>query len=1162
MAPATVESPKMSGLSINSSPMYSPFYISELLSTADVFYPPPLDISGDNEDLIDYDMQHINHDTAIVRGKNSCTSCNRVIHLYLISAQYRKKCGSKSYCTGGDKKKDEATSYDKIFTDFKEETSTLEKQLTEEMERFKAEQRSNATRNKRSYWKSIMTRYSDLAWTVLGVGTFALMFKSFVSTKKHKSLVHQVEIRYNITKEEWYGTTHCDKREDLPLPATTNHLPTIMDKRMSSKPTNGLFVKFLVTQLDTTTFKPAITFKWVPKGKQDARDDADDLKIQQFCYPESNAVMDTLLNSITTQEIAHFSFVLTNSLGGKTYAYCKLIEQKYERKLKYSINSLLLSLLTYPISQTALSTEIKASANSSHTENYDFLYTQPASIFEHISYDSIARMRPEHLMKLFEALLCESRVILCSSIGILESSLKSFYQQPTEEVYLYNLDKAEFMIDPGFKSLLPVHISTYLEGSLKKILRSDQFTDNNSFDVAIRKPFYSVLYHLFQNYPSFMVRNGASFVFNKDQLIESNSGSTKKLLETLVCSQMIEMFFNEKEAEFTASDDLNCSFLADARLVVDKIPMISSKRQSVYDCPICMESTTSRPSVIYQDNTLHQDCFRCKTCSTGLKGLEQEKIIVKRKDGERIQIYCADCRGNSFFTKLKTTSTQSKQKFYNLFNKNDEQVVQPGGSASMLSVSPQKASVIGQPQLIHNPNLAGHANPTYPVFPVKNEIQNFRFKRPPPKDGLGQKSISLGKFQVVNGGGGQGGTLPLPINGQRQPQAMTLRRQQLVDRNKPPLPPTAGEKAVRIVEQMKQRNIHIPNVHDQVLADFSVHDGHHQQHNDQDDTSSSSASSTPSNTPPKSIPLVSQESRAAQFAKALPEPPGGSSASSPPQSSPFPESRKPLSRPLSSPKRAIIVSNPAGAHLPPLPRIPKGGRPLPVPPAAERDAPPLLMSLSSGRTSPLTITTNSGSDRTSPPTVMSSSSSSRTVSPVSFTTPSVTAVPIRRQPAQQFGLLAPPTNVPTNNYYSNSRSQVPTTSRVISPRKAPVPKQQQARTPENALSPRRLNKTCHRCKLELTCTIQLMMANGKYYHVDCFVCAKCQRPLQQGEYYFYADSVYHISCASEVVPSCAKCNNKIHGKAITSDDPTKMMVNQYHEHCFTAKPTLTNGIPS
>ncbi|EFA77484.1 hypothetical protein PPL_12086 [Heterostelium album PN500] len=110
----TPESPQIGSLTINSSPIFSPFYISEFLSK-EVFYPPPLDISGDmtmdeddatvpqspNSSLTSNSIvsstasSKLKSNDMMLRNKNACSSCNRVIQLYLVSSRSRRKCGTQ-----------------------------------------------------------------------------------------------------------------------------------------------------------------------------------------------------------------------------------------------------------------------------------------------------------------------------------------------------------------------------------------------------------------------------------------------------------------------------------------------------------------------------------------------------------------------------------------------------------------------------------------------------------------------------------------------------------------------------------------------------------------------------------------------------------------------------------------------------------------------------------------------------------------------------------------------------------------------------------------------------------------------------------------------------------------------------------------------------------
>eukprot|EP01132_Coremiostelium_polycephalum_P002376 gene2376-2938_t len=623
-------------------------------------------------------------------------------------------------------------------------------------------------------------------------------------------------------------------------------------------------------QLDTTQYTPSIAFSWVPKSEhnQDQKDKekelSDDKKVQQFCFPESPDVLESLcLNGYESTEM--FSFVLTDSTGGKSIAYCKrkfqhnqqqqkttpicycfimkkpyfkffdrvfnVIESKFEKKSKYSIHSLLTSLLTYSLPKSSTTIEVKLGGSSHNSSNIQetliFPFLKPRSDYDHISYEIIYKMKPAHIIKLFESTLTESRVILLSSnisivsnailalssllyplywqhifisilpsalmpyvaapipflVGILESSLKSFYQQPTEQVILYNLDKLEFMIDPNIPSQFPHYLRYYLEHSLKK-MKSENPNYTGEFDNVIRKPFFSTIYHLFKNYSSFMVKSEDSFIFNKDQFLESYAGDqpTKKLLEMVCNSQMVEMFFSEKASEFTESGDLNhgiCSFLNQQTVTqVDIIPttLVYGKKQALNknDCRVCAESTISGGggAVEFSNFTIHKDCLKCQTCSTTLIDSEREKI-------------------------------------------------------------------------------------TYPIFPVTQEIQSFKFKKraAPPEPGLGPKSTSLTKLPSSNNNNNttttsnpiqvpQQPSLLLPPKSNNNVKKFNLQSNELasisnpnlfslsgvkkptpgsssttsssssssstttttVDRSKPPLPPTPDERKERAIEQMKKHS--------------------------------------------------------------------------------------------------------------------------------------------------------------------------------------------------------------------------------------------------------------------------------------------------------------------------------------------------------------------
>ncbi|GAM26269.1 hypothetical protein SAMD00019534_094440 [Acytostelium subglobosum LB1] len=93
------------------------------------------------------------------------------------------------------------TSYDKMFTQYKENTTGLESQLREQLELMRTA-RERHERNKQSRWRMMLNRHGDLAWVILGLATFGMMFKSFANKKQHKSLMDQVSVHQQGTKQE------------------------------------------------------------------------------------------------------------------------------------------------------------------------------------------------------------------------------------------------------------------------------------------------------------------------------------------------------------------------------------------------------------------------------------------------------------------------------------------------------------------------------------------------------------------------------------------------------------------------------------------------------------------------------------------------------------------------------------------------------------------------------------------------------------------------------------------------------------------------------------------------------------------------------------------------------------------------------------------------
>ncbi|XP_052105405.1 LIM and senescent cell antigen-like-containing domain protein 1 isoform X3 [Mytilus californianus] len=106
---------------------------------------------------------------------------------------------------------------------------------------------------------------------------------------------------------------------------------------------------------------------------------------------------------------------------------------------------------------------------------------------------------------------------------------------------------------------------------------------------------------------------------------------------------------------------------------------------------------------------------------------------------------------------------------------------------------------------------------------------------------------------------------------------------------------------------------------------------------------------------------------------------------------------------------------------------------------------------------------------------------------------------------------------------------------------------------EEHLNPEGLNSTnmslangvCYRCNEGFTPQEQIVNSNGEIWHTQCFVCAQCFQPFQDGVFYEfdgrkYCEHDFHMLFA----PCCGKCREFIIGRVI------KAMNSNWHPDCF------------
>ncbi|XP_037949013.1 LIM domain-containing protein unc-97-like isoform X1 [Teleopsis dalmanni] len=86
---------------------------------------------------------------------------------------------------------------------------------------------------------------------------------------------------------------------------------------------------------------------------------------------------------------------------------------------------------------------------------------------------------------------------------------------------------------------------------------------------------------------------------------------------------------------------------------------------------------------------------------------------------------------------------------------------------------------------------------------------------------------------------------------------------------------------------------------------------------------------------------------------------------------------------------------------------------------------------------------------------------------------------------------------------------------------------------------------CTRCTEGFEPNEKIVNSNGELWHTQCFVCAQCFRPFQDGIFYEfegrkYCEHDFHVLFA----PCCNKCGEFVIGRVI------KAMSASWHPQCF------------
>jgi hypothetical protein len=97
------------------------------------------------------------------------------------------------------------------------------------------------------------------------------------------------------------------------------------------------------------------------------------------------------------------------------------------------------------------------------------------------------------------------------------------------------------------------------------------------------------------------------------------------------------------------------------------------------------------------------------------------------------------------------------------------------------------------------------------------------------------------------------------------------------------------------------------------------------------------------------------------------------------------------------------------------------------------------------------------------------------------------------------------------------------------------------------------NKICDYCKKAIDG--QFYNINGRYFHINHFLCTYCKKPITETNYYSENGYYYHTTCyKNAIMPKCAYCGKPIEG--IYTESGGKL----YHKECFDSNLALRCAI--
>ncbi|MDP2436974.1 MAG: hypothetical protein Q8P67_14590, partial [archaeon] len=386
----------------------------------------------------------------------------------------------------------------------------------------------------------------------------------------------------------------------------------------SGSSSGPLFECVLVVALPRGSVEPKITYSFPPAWDARAKGVNYKVVVPKFCFPDVGVAGKAKKGAQGQSDSETFSFVLTESDGSRQYAYCRRLfspegeTECYCLLSAYTSFSLFAQILdiveerrrasstaVFTFLKTVLNNQAPAPGTSLKVSTFPVAGEKPDEyelrratdndyLLDYITFRTLFKaVKVEHILRLFDALLCERRVVLCSQklgvlsdcitaflamlnpfswqhtfIPVLPASLLDYTMAPMpffiglpsalvpamldmpleEEIYIFDLDRDAFVRKPKIKPALPPAHLARLQAALQVILRGGN-RGSRSFDLIVAKRFLIFFFHIFRAYPKYLSPSGD---FDAAAFTAAQPRELQPFLESFGSIQMWEVFLYER----------------------------------------------------------------------------------------------------------------------------------------------------------------------------------------------------------------------------------------------------------------------------------------------------------------------------------------------------------------------------------------------------------------------------------------------------------------------------------------------------------------------------------------------------------------------------------------------------------------------------------------